>query len=174
VRRVAGGPRSGEVVVSKLGSWSPLWNEYPDYIFYDSPKVKKMIGGGVDVSWFTNTCAIRLSRTLNYNGFALPRYPGMNTAKGADGKRYAYRIKEMKPWLNKALGKPDFLINKKQGGKFDKKTLWGKKGIIGFDIAFKDATGHLDLWNGLFFSSEHKMTIDYWTNATRIWMWNAK
>lgn len=161
--------------MSKLGSWSPLWMSYPDYLFYpNSAQVKKMIGGGVDVSWFTNTCAIRLSRALNYSGFPLPRFPGMNTKKGNDGKRYAYRIQEMKPWLNRALGKPDFLIKKKAGVAFDKKSLKSMKGIIGFDIKFSDATGHLDMWDGTRFSNEHKMSKDYWVHATRIWLWKAK
>ena len=35
--------------------------------------VKSLIGGNVDADWITNTCTIRISRALNYSGFATPR-----------------------------------------------------------------------------------------------------
>jgi hypothetical protein len=47
------------------------------------------------------------------------------------------------------------------------------RGIIGFDIRFSDATGHLDLWDGSTFSSEYNMSKDYWTAATLISLWKA-
>ena len=48
------------------------------------------------------------------------------------------------------------------------------KGIIGFNIKFSDATGHLDLWDGNHFTSEKKNEgTDYWERATRIWIWTA-
>ena len=45
------------------------------------------------------------------------------------------------------------------------------RGIIGFDIAFADATGHLDMWDGKVFSNESHTSGDYWVNATRISLW---
>jgi hypothetical protein len=154
--------------------WSSLWNEYPDYINYTSKQVKQEIGGAVADDWITNTCAIRLSRTLNYNGVPVPgNFSGMSTVKGGDGKRYAFRVREIDRWMHTALGKPDFEIAKKENAAFDKTTLSGSKGIIGFNIRFADATGHLDLWDGSRFSSEHATSRDYWTAAAKIWMWNA-
>jgi hypothetical protein len=155
-------------------TWAMLWDEYSDYILYSSAQVKKEIGGAVDDTWITNTCAIRLSRTLNYNNIPLPgNYMGMKTVKGGDGKRYAFRVREIMPWLRSVLGKPDFETKKKENTPFDKTKPSGMKGIIGFDIRFSDATGHLDLWDGSTFSSEHDMSRDYWTAATRIWLWKA-
>ncbi len=158
----------------KLPAWSPLWREYPDYFFHpSSAKVKKEIGGSVDQNYLVNTCAIRLSRTLNYNGFPLTFSNGMKTKWGADKKRYAIRVRELTPWMRRKLGRPDFDQRKRAGEPFDKSQLAGMQGIIGFDIKFSDATGHLDLWTGTRFSSEHKMTRDYWSGATRIWLWRT-
>jgi hypothetical protein len=158
----------------KLPGWNSLWDEYPDYIFYTSEQAKAEIGGAVDASWITNTCAVRLSRTLNYNSIPVPsNFPGLTTVRGGDAKRYAIRVREMERWLLFKLGKPDFEIKKKENDAFDKSTIASYKGIIGFNIRFGDATGHLDLWDGRVFSSEHKMSRDYWTSATKIWLWTS-
>jgi hypothetical protein len=157
-----------------LTAWTPLWNEYPDYINYTSDEVRQMIGGQVNAAWLTNTCAIRLSRTLNYNKLPLPgNFSGMNYVLGADGLRYCYRVREIRSWLMVKIGRPQFDHHKKVDASFDKALLAGQKGIIGFDINFPDATGHLDLWDGRIFSSEHRMSRDYWTSATRIWLWTT-
>lgn len=159
-----------------LHSYSALWDEYPDYINYpDSKEVKQLIGGNAAGDWITNTCAIRLSRTLNYNAVPIPaRFAGLNTVKGGDGKRYAFRVREMHEWLGFTLGKPDVDVRKKTGAKFDKTSIASLRGIIGFDIQFSDATGRLDLWDGTQFSSEHQTTKDYWQTATRVWLWKAR
>lgn len=160
--------------MAKLPSYRALWDAYPDYIFYTTPQVKKLIGGRVDASWITNSCALRLSRTLNYNSLELPRrHSKMNVVSGSDKKWYAYRVREIRPWLIHNLGSPPFDLKKKEGESFDKKSIASKKGIIGFDIRFDDATGHLDLWDGARFTSEHLTTKDYWLSATRIWIWTT-
>lgn len=155
--------------------WSPLWNEYPDYNAYPLPEdVKTLVGGGADADWITNTCAIRLSRTLNYNRLLVPgNFGGLRTVKGADKKHYAFRVRELRKWLNYKLGKPNFDLAKKVGDAFDKTTLAATKGIIAFDIHLKDATGHFDLWNGSEFSHEGTATPNYWFVATRISLWEA-
>jgi hypothetical protein len=132
--------------------WSDFFREYPDYENYDSAAVKQMIGGAVDEDWITNTCAVRMSRGLNYSNLPVPAtFSGLNTVKGGDGKHYAFRVRELRLWLPAAtaLGKPDVDINKKQGVDFDKTTLKDMKGIIAFDIHFSDATGHFDRWGAL-------------------------
>jgi hypothetical protein len=101
------------------------------------------------------------------------KYPGMSTIRGGDGKRYAFRVREIRTWLMNKLSKPQFDHKKAENADFDKTTLKAIKGIIGFDIHFSDATGHLDLWDGLTFSSEHSAVGDYWKRATRIWVWQA-
>jgi hypothetical protein len=136
--------------------------------------VKKLIGGNVDDEWIKNTCAIRLSRALNENGFPIPgKFAGLHTVKGGDGKRYAFRVVELHKWLDHVLGQSDFDLKKKAGDAFDKGALAAFKGIIGFDIHFSDATGHLDLWDGSVFTHEYQTSGEYWTQATRIWLWKA-
>ena len=155
--------------------WSDLWEWYPDYIVYPlSIQVKKEIGGAVNASWITNTCAIRLSRTLNYNGAQVPgNFNGMSTVRGGDKLNYAFRVREMRKWLSYKLGTPDFDLEKQAGKKFDKKDLSSKLGIIAFDISFADATGHMDLWDGKNFSSEHTTSKSYWDSAKRITLWET-
>ena len=156
-------------------TWAKFWAEYPDYInFPDSSAVKKDIGGAVNAAYITNTCAVRLSRGLNYSGVPLiVNFPGLLTVKGGDGKRYALRVAEMRKWLPRVLGVPDIDLKKAQGAAFDKTTIQSMKGIVAFDIHFTDATGHLDAWDGTVFSSEHTTSKDYWTSATRITLWKT-
>ena len=161
--------------MANLHSYSALWDQYPDYMNYPTPEsAKELIGGNVNDDWITNTCAIRLSRTLNYNGIPVPgNFAGLNTVKGGDGKRYAFRVRELHSWLDHVLGSPDFDRKKKEGEAFDKSGLASLRGIIGFHIHFADATGHLDLWDGTQFSDEYQASHDYWTLAKRIWLWKA-
>ena len=161
--------------MSKLHTFSALSDKYPDYLSYPKPEdVKALIGGAVSDDWITNTCAIRLSRTLNYNGFPIPgSYAGLHTVRGGDGKRYAFRVRELRPWLTHRFGRPDFEVTKKAGDAFDKASLAAMKGIIAFDIHFADATGHLDLWDSSTFTHEYQTTGEYWTNATLISLWKA-
>jgi hypothetical protein len=163
--------------------WSDFSREYPDYLNFDSDAVKKKIGGAVDAAWITNTCAVRMSRGLNYSYLPVPAsFNGLNTVKGGDGKHYGFRVAEMRKWLPTAdaLGTPDLDLRKKQGEAFDKSTLKDLKGIIAFDIHFSDATGHLDRWDGTQFSHESGQSTDfgdagqYWALATRITLWALK
>lgn len=153
-------------------TWSKFWSEYPDYGTYpDSAVVKQDIGGTVNEDWITNTCAIRMSRGLNYSGAPIPAaFKGLVTIRGADGKHYAIRVREMRTWLPHAFGKADFDQTKKPGTAFDKSALASFKGILAFDIHFSDATGHLDAWDGQVFSHEYA-SADYWTRASRITLW---
>lgn len=161
-------------------TWADFSWEYPDYVNYDSAAVKRLIGGGVDASWVTNTCAVRMSRGLNESGLPVPaHFAGLHTVKGGDGKRYAFRVRELRLWLPTAtgLGTPTVDVRKKQGDPFDKATLKDVKGIIAFDIRFSDATGHFDRWDGQQFSHESGHSTDfgdatrYWELATRITVW---
>ena len=161
--------------MASLPAYDVVWMAYPDYVFYPDPQmVKELVGGAVDAAWITNTCAIRMSRALNYSGISVPSdFKGMTTVKGADGKRYAFRVREMRPWLETTLGKPAFEIKKTAGIAFDKTKISSLKGILAFDIAFADATGHLDLWDGSQITSEAHMSRNYYDSATRLTLWKT-
>ena len=50
-------------------------------------QVKRLIGGRVNANWITNTCVVRVSRSLNYAGHPIPkRFRGLLTVSGGDGK----------------------------------------------------------------------------------------
>lgn len=140
-----------------------MWDNYPNPqasgLMRESSKiVKAEIGGQVGAEWIKNTCAIRLSHALNYAGAPIPKdAPGLNVVKGGDGKWYAYRVNEMRHYLESTYGPPTFnLESKAYDGMFNsdddemKKTLAGHRGIIMFDVPSfgKTATGHLDVWDG--------------------------
>lgn len=50
-----------------------------------------------------NTCAIRLSKALNYSGVIIPNIPG-KTFKGADNKYYFLMAKDINKWMRKTFG----------------------------------------------------------------------
>jgi len=147
---------------------------YANYPKQDVPaEVKKQIGGHVDADWITNTCAIRLSRSLNYSGNPIPsHFPGMHTVSGADHRWYAYRMQELKNYLAHTLGEPSITATKEREGWIDKSLFTGKKGIIAFDIHFADAQGHVDLWNGTSYIHEH-IQGGYFTRATKVVLWES-
>lgn len=129
--------------------------------------VKKRIGGKVDAAWITNTCAIRMSRALNYGGLAIPRGQGLSIVSGSDKLWYAYRVKELSRWLRKQLGKPDVSVTPVLGTETAPEAIIGKKGILVIEANWSDATGHFTLW-------EETACVDdswYFPVATAIKFW---
>ena len=144
-----------------LPSFSSMWTNYP-FPGGSSSAAKAKIGGNVNMGWITNTCVIRLSYCFNKSGHPIPNgYPGLNTARGGDGKRYAYRVREFKTFLERKYKYAD--------ASGDRSAVDGKRGIIMFDVAgWSDATGHFDLWNGS--SCRHKA---YFENASVVHLWEC-
>ncbi len=144
-------------------------DNYPDDPSADA--VKLLIGGAVNSSWITNTCAIRLSRAFNMTGVKLRKHdsPFMHTVLGADGNEYAYRVREMRPWILAKFGPPTIDL---RGGAVRSK-FSSLVGVIAFDIHFHDATGHLDLWDGSHYVHENADNRDYFVMATRTMVWVA-
>lgn len=127
----------------KPPAFDTLWSNYPEGT---SPDVRKTIGGEVDNDDYANTCAIRVSRALNYSGQPIKKQKGLYSVKGADKKWYALRMKELTEYLKKKWGKPQVAVKKPKGdsSKFD-----GKKGVISFlGIPGYSGGGHIDLWDG--------------------------
>jgi hypothetical protein len=125
-----------------LPSYQMLANTYP---LGSLNTVKALVGGNVNLPWVTNSCAIRVSRAFNYSGHPIPQgFPGMDTAKGGDGMRYAYRIVELTMWIEYTFGAPN--VTGKTSADFA-----GKKGLIIFDFGGPDSDecyGHMDIWDG--------------------------
>lgn len=130
--------------------------------------VKKLIGGNVDAPYIRNTCAIRISRALNYSGAPLPSGTSKSFVRvsGADKKWYALRIRELRTYLQATYGPPSLKTHKKIPP-----SEWAlAQGIIMFDVhGWTDATGHMDLWNG--YTCEYE---GYWSRSFEVYLWASK
>jgi hypothetical protein len=150
----------------KLTNWSLLWDNYPED--HNADRVKEKIGGKVNYGWITNTCTIRLSRALNYAKQPIPsNFSGLNVVSGGDHKWYAYRVKEMRKYLEATYGKADIQIS----GRTDEMRtgVLGKRGIIMFDVrGWSDATGHYDLWDG-----SRIRYSEYFAKASTVLLWKV-
>lgn len=132
---------------------------------YDTPeKMFNSIGGEVATFYSgpkTNTCAIRLSKALNYSNIKIPKIEG-ETYKGNDGKYYFKSAYQINLWMRKTFGtnpatnKTPYNANHKQYTKDQAgehginlpSLLKGKKGIYSiYSSNFKWASGHADLLN---------------------------
>lgn len=112
----------------------------------EAQDVLQKIGGKVEANNFKNSCSIRVSRSLNYAGHSVEYIPPNLTVSGKDGKWYIYRVKTLTKYLHEKFGEPDITIHKKPY----QEHLTGKRGIIVFEVdAWRDASGHATLWNGI-------------------------
>jgi len=128
--------------------------------------VFKLIGGKVEANNFANSCAVRVSRSLNYSGHSIKYIPPNLTVSGSDGKWYIYRVKELIKYLKANFGEPDIsVVNKPYQEK-----LKGKKGIIVFEVdAWDDASGHATLWDGITCSDKC-----YFPLSKKVMLWELK
>lgn len=145
-------------------SFNALLTNYP---FGDNATVKKQIGGKVDADWIENTCAIRMSYTINLSGVEIP-YDGTKTISGANGKWHYYRIKDLQAYLenhNAIFGVPgDTDTSSLLSKPFFSGKIAGKRGIIIYHKQFSNATGHITLWDG----NSCIANDDYLNVATRV------
>lgn len=133
-----------------------IWNEFPDHIKY--PTMKDLFtwqGGQAERNIYAegfgpggNTCASRLSIAFNRGGWpinaAVAASVGANTVKAADGSRIIYRVRELESYLAKMLGKSGDIDTTMP---FDSE-IKGRRGIIVFRVGWRNATGHIALFNG--------------------------
>ena len=133
-----------------------MWKSFPDHTLYPTlTSLFTFIGGelskSIDVPGFGpngNTCAVRMSRALNYGTLPisskLVASLKLNTLTGADKMLYLFRVRELRSYLENALGVTPQIVTKG----FDK-AFSGKRGIVAFSVeGWSDASGHLALWDG--------------------------
>jgi len=93
-----------------------------------------------------NTCASRLSVAFNKGGApisaAVAKGIGAETLRTADGSHIIFRVAEFKAYLLHVLGRPasDTVTP------FDS-DFRTKQGIIAFSVNWRNATGHIALFN---------------------------
>ncbi len=124
-----------------LPPFSDLWSNYPHG---DAAAAKAAVGGNLNLDWVTNTCVIRVCHALILSGFEITSAHGMSTARGGNGERYGFRVREFDGWLRAEVGAPTTSVASPNAGHFG-----GQRGIICFEVTgWSDATGHFDLWDG--------------------------
>jgi RHS repeat-associated protein len=154
-----------------------LWNAYPQAPL-SSSGVYSLIGGRVLYNHtsmpdrFSNSCALRMSRAMNYGGHEISFEYG-KTGSGDDNKWYYYKVKDLLPIVESKFGSPD-----------ETNVKWSdvrmKRGIILFEDcgnttedgrfqSWSDATGHIDLWNKVRCGS-----TCYWNNCNNVSFWSFK
>ncbi len=143
-----------------------LWNNYPGT--YSAAGVYELIGGKVNQNYlnnpndFANSCALRMSRALNYSGHEISYQKG-KTGSGDDKKWYYYRVADIIEYVTSIYGSPD-LTNA------NRNDVWMKRGIILFqNCGWTNASGHIDLWNKAI-AGNHA----YWEECSKVSFWSFK
>ena len=159
----------------KLPDFELLSREYPDYWRFPKPEqAQQHIGGEARDRDITNTCTIRLSHAMNAAGAPIPRvWQDIVNRRGKNKKYYIIRVSNFRAWMEYTFGNPDYDFQKKAGASFDRNQIQGREGVIGFEIGFKDASGHFDLWYQDRFSHEYNAGHDYFSMAKRISLWST-
>ena len=139
----------------KRPKWDDMLKNYPGTIV-QTTDLYDDIGGGLPdrlkadpINW-ENSCAIRMSKGLNYSGVVLPwALSKGGTVVGKDKYKYWIRVNDMKTYLGEKFGLKKDDIIEAAGGKSAVDEFKGKKGIIVFDVTgWSNATGHFTLWDG--------------------------
>lgn len=133
-----------------------MWDHFPTHKKYPTLRsLHTFIGGAlvknIEAQGFGpngNTCAVRMSRALNYAHFPISAKQAkahkISTMTGADGKLYIYRVRELKVYLEAVLGVTPIKVFKD----FDK-AFMGRQGVVVFEVSgWRSAGGHIALWNG--------------------------
>jgi len=168
---VGGSSPAGPASSQKWPSFDKLWKWYPHG---EAPDVKRRIGGDIDAEWISNTCTVRVTRSMVMSGagidpsFKLANGKNILLVKGADGKGLAIRVAEFKQYAVAKYGAPTLKHkNPGDGSETIPSIFQGKRGMIMFDVrVWSDATGHFDLWDGS--SCAHNC---YFDKAREVWLW---
>ncbi len=102
-------------------------------------KVEQNIDQGI----FSNTCACRVSHTLNESGAKIPYIKGQTSSSEGKTAWYIFRVVALEKHLTATYGPPSVISS-------DLSHFEGHTGIIIYDTrgTWSDATGHATLWDG--------------------------
>jgi hypothetical protein len=142
-----------------LPTWANFNAAFPkhdDPLLDDPSEMYTSIGGQVLSQYNTaptlhqNTCALRVSKALNYSGVTIPA--GTDRYQGSDGKYYFLSAKALLIWMKKTFGTPtggNHLTGAQGGvnGENFPSLLAGKKGIYMMTPNYPGlfASGHADM-----------------------------
>ena len=110
---------------------------------------------------YKNTCAIRVSRALNYAGHLVRSHvANARVNSGGDGRWYVYGVRDLNRYLTAVYGPPDVEKKGETQGSVTAQDLLGEQGIIEFD------SYHMDLFDGT--TCVHACYF-YAVKAIRLW-----
>lgn len=168
-------------------AFEDLWEAYAEVGRLRAADVYERVGGRVadlyreNPTDYANACALRMSRGFNYGGYAIPSgtiIPGRNIyrVRGGDEKAYILRVNDMIQYVKHNWGNADLTLSPSQAGQ-----LAGRKGLIVMEVSgWRDATGHVTLWDGARSgdgSTYHDPRSDNYgsgVSLTRILYWELK
>jgi hypothetical protein len=148
--------QEGELLdLNNRPKYSDFFKQYP-YSESDDA-VYRLVGGNLESSYlefknrpnnpYANTCSLRISRALNYNGLIVAKSGKYYTEKGEDNRNYIVRLKDINIFLRGLFGTPD--ITRKGTDRDKIQAFKGQQGIITFEInGWTDASGHATMWDG--------------------------
>jgi hypothetical protein len=153
-----------------LPKFEDMWAAYPHG---EAKDVKKLLGGAVDADWVTNTCVVRVSYVLGKLGQPVPvgstnKGVKLTTIRTAANMPVAFRVAELNPYMQVKYGPPAVTVKNPGAGVPD--AFKNKVGIIQFVVAFSDASGHFDLWDGFTQQCAHDC---YWDRCSVAYLWLA-
>ena len=128
-----------------------------------------LVGGkvetNIDGGFFNNTCACRVSHSLNESGDLIPYISGQ-TSSAANGNKYIFRVTQMEKYLTAKYGQPNVIST-------DMSNFVGHRGIILWDTrgTWSDATGHTTLWDGSNRLGGNYSPQFYFNNSNRALLW---
>lgn len=145
-----------QVRITRETLFDKLWKNYPVKSTYQ--EAYALVGGQAlalhleNPDAYTNACALRFSRALNYSGYTISSSDGSRggVVKGGDGLKYLIRVKDAIKFVKKSFGEPTEVYRANEIDMAEvSNSISGKTGIIIFDVAgWGDASGHVTLWNG--------------------------
>lgn len=157
--------------MARLDNFDAMWDAYPNP-GGSAEAAKRTVGGQALAETIQNTCVLRMSRSFNYSGHAIPNSPNdeILTIRGGDGLHYALRVREFVRYLRRKYGPPDLEHTYPgEGGGEVPDSFKGRQGVIVFEVdGWTDATGHVDLWNGT--RCRHS---PYFSRAQTVLLWEV-
>lgn len=151
-----------------LPSYETLKAYYPGK-GWSQGQVASTIGGMVKHNFedpkqtsYKLTCALRVSRALNYSGHSIRTAGSERANSGSDKLWYIYGVPDMEKYLNRVYGSPSIKKEGSSKGDVKPEEFAKARGII----LFKNY--HVDLWNGK--SCEYAC---YFSEVTAVMLWSA-
>lgn len=174
-------------VAIRRPAFRDLWEAYAEVGAMAAADVYELVGGPVADHYranpddYANACALRMSRGFNYGGYAIPRgtvVPGRSIyrVRGGDELPYILRVNDMIQYVKHNWGNADLTLSPSETGQ-----LAGRKGLIVMEVSgWRDATGHVTLWDGVrsgdgsTYHDPHSGNYGGRVSLTRILYWELK